>query len=758
MPPEQCSAMDWRTFCTCAGRAIAAAGLAVAENPTLVIHMGAATAESMAQAMGSRPPGAVLLYVAAGNSAPIPPATERGAAACLVVPFDSVSALSNRVGLLVSLLQVRRIHLRIDSAQATVFEAARQAVAEMIGVVLDNSQQDRNRGLIRLRSSLANLPSILAQGGSLPPPLPAGARVVICGAGPSLGEHFEALRRYRDRLVIVAVGHSVAPLVAAGIEPDAVVEVDAHAGPNWPHGLRPGALLVACTEVAPSVAGRFRDIVWCAGSSPVFNAAMRRHGVPLLELNLGCSVTVTAIDFALRMGGRRLALIGQDFCLAPDGRSHADGECIAEGDERIRVPASGGGTVLTTRNFDHLRQAMERFVREVVDRCRAGADPIVNCTPGGARIEGLRSVLFETFCEEAEPGAGRWVGALGVRRVVAPVAGLSDERDALLDYARRSDAALETAGGLRDALRVDPLPMERIRTMQALLQGRITDLLQCERAVAAAHWLLPAVTLVERIFSESPSGSLGGQDPVAALDMIEARHAFAGDLARELAGDLEPSLCVAGATCREPRPLESTAFRNHGLACLRRMGGSLCGRLERGVLPVPDGLRLRWFNQYLPWVRVVQDGREVALTAMTGMLDEARREVDRYAAGCGVLSRSAVVFAGSGGWTHIGEWARRFPERPVAVLEPWPGVLAELLSHGCFLHLLPAGSRVIDASAGADWGQELFAWCERVRGEGLSPVVFPHPRGGVIPLFAALEEAASGVCAGRLTATLEVRP
>lgn len=760
MPPEQNVMTDLLAFRDTAGRAIAAAGPEIPGNPTLVIHMGSATAESVAQAMRARPAGAVLLYVAAHGGTLLAPAAAPGAdASCIVWPLDAVGALVDRVGLLVSLLRVRRIHLRIDPAHAARFEAARQAVSETIGVVLDNSQQDRNRGLIRLRSSLANLPSILVQGGRLPRYLPAGIPAVVCGAGPSLGGHFEALRRYRDRLLVVAVGHSVATLVGAGIEPDVVVEVDAHAAPNWPEGLRSDALLVACTEVAPAVAARFGDIVWCEGSSPAFNAAMRRHRVPLMELRLGCSVTVSAIDFVLRMGGRRLALIGQDFCLASDGRSHVDGECAAEGDECVAVPASAGGTVLTTRCFDHIRRALERFIRDVAGARWVGDRPsILNCTPQGARIEGVAGESFETFCEAAAASRAAWRGDLGAPAPRPALDGMRAERDALLDYARRSEAVLETARGLREALWAEPMPMARIRGMQVMLQQRIADLLQFEHAVSAAHWLSTAVMLVERTFAESPLALVGGQDPVAALDVVEARHAFAGDLARELAGDLEWALSSGSGVCREPpRPLESQAFRNHGLACLRRMGGSLCARLERGGLPVPEGLRLRWFNQYLPWVRVSQDGRDVALTAMTGMLEEARREVDRFVASPCVAPSSAVVFAGAGGWTHIGEWARRFPDRPVGVLEPWPGVLAELLSHGCFLHLLPPGSRVIDASAGADWAQELAGWCERVRGQGLSPVIFPHPRCGAIPLFGALAEEAAGVCAGRVAAAREAR-
>jgi hypothetical protein len=572
-----------------------------------------------------------------------------------------------------------------------------------------------------------------------------------------LSTHFEALRRYRERLLLVAVGHAVGPLVGAGIEPDAVVEVDAHAGPNWPQALRPRGLLVACTEVAPDVAARFRDIVWCVGSSPVFNAAMHRHGIPLLKLRLGRSVSVTAIDFALRMGGRRLVLIGQDLCLASDGRSHADGESAPEGDERLVVPATGGGTVLTTRVFDLVRRALERYIRDVAGQGLAGAGVTIwNATPHGAHIEGVPSVPFERFCEEASIVSG-WSGASGAPVAIPAPAGWVGEWAALLDYARCSDAVLGVLGRLRDALRMDPIPLAAIRALQAMLQERMAALLQREREAAAACWLAPVALLVENVLTESPSARVAGQDPVVALDAIEARYAFAGDLARELAGDLALTVGPAGERRAErPGPLESRAFRNHGLAQLRRMGGGLCERLEAGGVPVPEGLRLRWFNQYLPWIRIVQDGREVALTAMTGMLDEARGEVDRFVARLGDRTGVAVVFAGAGGWTHICEWARRFPDRPVAVLEPWPGVLAELVSHGCFLHVLADGSRVIDASDGNDWRRSLSDWCEHGRRQGRFPVVFPHPRRGQIPALAVLAEAATEVCDAQAGVALEV--
>jgi len=178
------------------------------------------------------------------------------------------------------------------------------------------------------------------------------------------------------------------------------------------------------------------------------------------------------------------------------------------------------------------------------------------------------------------------------------------------------------------------------------------------------------------------------------------------------------------------------------------MGGRLAERLARGDAFAPAGVRFRWFNQYLPWIRISQDGSDTPLSAMVGMLDEARREVEDFAALLGDAPRSATIFAGAGGWTHICEWARRFPSTPVAILEPWPGVLAELISHGCFLHLLPAGSRVIDVSDGTDWRQELCSWRETVSLRGFHPVVFPHPLRAAIPRFAAVAEDAARVCAG----------
>ena len=51
--------------------------------------------------------------------------------------------------------------------------------------------------------------------------------ILVCGAGPSLDEHIDFIKEYRDKIVVFAVDMALMALINSGIEPDFLVNVDA---------------------------------------------------------------------------------------------------------------------------------------------------------------------------------------------------------------------------------------------------------------------------------------------------------------------------------------------------------------------------------------------------------------------------------------------------------------------------------------------------------------------------------------------------
>lgn len=166
-----------------------------------------------------------------------------------------------------------------------------------------------------------------------------GMPVVVAAAGPSLNRNLEELRPWRDRVVLVAADTALRPTLAAGLAPDFVVAVDPGAA-NARHltGLPPceGTCLVAEPSVQRSSLHAFR------GRTYFFRVAPHHPwpwlgtvGIEVATLRAWGSVLVTALDFAVRLGGDPVVLIGADLAYT-NGQPYCRGT-VYEDDWAARV-------------------------------------------------------------------------------------------------------------------------------------------------------------------------------------------------------------------------------------------------------------------------------------------------------------------------------------------------------------------------------------------------------------------------------------
>lgn len=148
---------------------------------------------------------------------------------------------------------------------------------------------------------------------------------ITCGAGPTLESHLSWLSNLPNRhdYFIVAVDASVKPLISSGVMPDLIVSIDPVADK-----LFQPSLIDSCLEIPlvyfPVLNGSFLDS-WLGqryisySTGELYDVIDKKE--PRGRLYSGGSVIHPAIDLCVKMGAKKLLLLGADFSF-PEGKTH----------------------------------------------------------------------------------------------------------------------------------------------------------------------------------------------------------------------------------------------------------------------------------------------------------------------------------------------------------------------------------------------------------------------------------------------------
>ncbi len=706
-------------------------------HPDLLVYWGAADSARLA-ATRAQVPGATFLFwlfpaepaeaAASLLAAPAPGRT-------LLCPAVDAWFFEEKLGALIQMLPRRNIRLTVQHGLEQQLPEPAARIPAAIKSALENVNQDRGRGLVRLRCSIRNLPLMLRDAAWRPGRVPPGSDAIICGAGPSLSASLAGLRAVRGRATLIAVGHAVPTLLAAGIQPDAVVEDDAYAGRNWPDPPAPiDSLLVASTEVAPDVARRFPRILWTNGSSFAFNTVAAHLGLGLLDATLNRTVTVHAIDFAVRAGFRRMALVAQDFCIADDGRLYAEGGAIGAGDQLVEAPGNAGRPVRATASLQGLREALENYLQLLARKFAGHADlpDIFNATAGGAIIAGTQRTSLDDFMIAAPTGSPPAPLALETATTRPPAERVSLLARELETSRAHNQAIVDTLRRLQRALGDYPLDMETVSRAQASLRTAMAAEQQAREQARAAPWLNTLHLHADLVLKEVPAPPARPDDAAATVDLLHRRYRFVADLAADLARDLQRAAQATAAPGPAPAPFAFTAFRNLNLETIRRTNPALADDLA-DLAPAADNgddFRIRWMNQVVPYVEK-KTGPDAwqPLSSFLGMFQDAQQFVRQFAESNALdPSRHAIIHLAPGNWVYVCEAARLFPQTPAMVLEPWPRLLAALMPRGCFAHRLPPDTLVLDVSpANSAWLKQAAERMATWRARDITPLVCLPP-------------------------------
>lgn len=219
---------------------------------------------------------------------------------------------------------------------------------------------------------------------------------IIVAAGPSVDQGIDYLRQNKGKKTIIAVNTILRKLIECGIEPDYVVALDGSS--------RMEKHLIGLEKAKiPLIADLCVYWRWCRDyEGPkyrVYSTYTCREAERYIKENgkekwpSGGTVTFLAMEFAYRMGAKRIYLLGVDMGY-PDRRSHAVGTAygmIQDSEELIEVCSVGGGKVLTDPVMNRYRTAMESRINQIGKETE-----FYNLSTIGARINGTKEISINS--------------------------------------------------------------------------------------------------------------------------------------------------------------------------------------------------------------------------------------------------------------------------------------------------------------------------------------------------------------------------
>jgi hypothetical protein len=225
---------------------------------------------------------------------------------------------------------------------------------------------------------------------------------IVVAPGPSLNKNIKELKKYGDKALIISVLHALPKLIKEKIEPHVVIHVDAKLDKPLVEYLKKHMnfeipLFVASANLPKS----FNEIprkktVWTE-----LVGAMHSELCNLLNVSFphitGGNVSLYAFNLCAAWNFKNIVLIGQDLSYDGD-KYYADSDGLKtaievkeeHSDKRVEVDGYFGGKVKTSSDFflylgEFKRWAGSKFHSNIRH---------INCTEGGARIEGFEHIKF----------------------------------------------------------------------------------------------------------------------------------------------------------------------------------------------------------------------------------------------------------------------------------------------------------------------------------------------------------------------------
>ena len=480
-----------------------------------------------------------------------------------------------------------------------------------------------------------------------------------------------------------------------------------------------------------------------------FNVAASSWGLPLHEVTLNKTVTVQAVDVALRMGFDRIALVGQDLCISDGGQLHADGGRVNRDEQLLELPGTDGQPVLATMDLAGLHEAIEHYLLEI----RRGLESsrpnvrIFNCTARGARIRGTERMTFDAFHAEHSRDAPVPDLSEPVSVPVSPSPRLAALSSALQTFVTAARNVVHCCTQMRRDLDAHPLNLARVRRRQEELRERIRAEEAARSTDTAAWWTNPLLEYVDEQLRQSPGAVSDDIDPHVQLRILHARYDTAADLCAEIRGDIDRASVSLAANARPAAnggAYRFGTFRRQALRFIGAQNKELARYLERAEIPEAGArFRIHWINQFIPYVRIsAPPDSWTPLNSFVSMYEQSRADAVGFLTATDYSpARCGITCVAPGNWAHVIDLAIRVPSAPMIIIDPWLDLLSAMIDRGFFLHRLPAGTLILGAGDGApDWTDLYRSRVGEWAARGLGNILWAHPRADRLPGVPALVE------------------
>lgn len=216
---------------------------------------------------------------------------------------------------------------------------------------------------------------------------------VVISAGPSLDHNLNFLKQCKGKIGLIAVNTVVRRLLNEEITPDVIAAADpSQILSDHINGLEDDTkkiTLIADWVLSWKYASMFRgDICFVRTNASAELTKLTEPDEPVWDIS--GTVACLAIEAAVRFGGSRIYLVGQDLAY-PSGQKYARGMPHGEVSVQkwdMQVPSVDGSMVDTCEAFDWFRKAIEYQIAKY-DQVE-----FINMSKHGANIKGAANLIY----------------------------------------------------------------------------------------------------------------------------------------------------------------------------------------------------------------------------------------------------------------------------------------------------------------------------------------------------------------------------
>lgn len=651
---------------------------------------------------------------------------------CIILCSEDTATVLSDLDVIVKILRPRHTRFVSSAKYESAYAEYIKKIAAQIEASSGFVSMERTAALIKLKSSLSNLPRIIKSrtGKTSFRDQVQGRLAVVCSAGPSLSSDFEVMKESREKLFVISVGHAANALLSAGIKPDFIVDIDAFA--RISHSGGPGhynSILAAIDDTDSMLINRFDKVFFFRGDSLSFNEMSSRAGLVIPSIEISRSVTITAIALAVKLGFKKIALTGSDLAFSESGHTHVGEKFFdVSGSDFLTVRGIGGSTLRTSVDFLKIKEQIESVCAYFSASSHVR---IFNSTSRGAEISGVEHIPLAGFIANAVPlqmqdGA---VPSVSMRKdTLEMFASAASELAAMKEkYARASMM-------IRREFRSAAPSQEKIDSIVSDVAGESENML-CNARSCAAPAFANIIDYSEDFRSSMPRTE---QPDIAADAELECdRLNIIADLCGEISSLIEdslrrtetPSVCVndpfifpsilkfnISRVVRTNRELASVMSRE------KPFGGT-----EKGFIIKTNRQELLTLKRLSPGTdSPVEITRPINNTApeMSGKIVEFMNENDYSPA------RHGVIFLEPGNWEDVAAFAsaHNYSGFKGAAICAWPELFCEVMRHTAVMQMLPPDFTVIALHDSMKSWRTLFSELLKNWGEsGRTPLFYKCP-------------------------------